>query len=50
MIKKSYYVIGLVAFGENLTQISNREIKMPYTERRMDNLDYQLDNEGNYIY
>lgn len=45
--KKSYDVIGLVAFGENLTQISEREIKMPYTERRMDNLDYQLDNEGN---
>lgn len=45
--KKSYDVVGLVAFGENLTQISEREIKMPYTERRMDNLDYQLDNEGN---
>lgn len=45
--KKSYDVIGLVAFGENLAQISEREIKMPYTERRMDNLDYQLDNEGN---
>ena len=45
--KKSYDVIGLVAFGDNLTQISEREIKMPYTERRMDNLDYQLDNEGN---
>ena len=45
--KKSYDVIGLVAFSENLTQISEREIKMPYTERRMDNLDYQLDNEGN---
>ena len=35
--KKSYDVIGLVAFGENLAQISEREIKMPYTERRMDN-------------
>lgn len=45
--KKSYDVIGLVAFGDNLTQISEREIKMPYTERRMDNLDYQLDNDGN---
>lgn len=45
--KKSYDVIGLVAFGENLAQISEREIKMPYTERRMDNLDYQLDNDGN---
>jgi hypothetical protein len=45
--KKSYNVAGLVAFDENLNKISDREIKMPYTERRMDNLDYQLDNEGN---
>lgn len=45
--KKSYNVIGLVAFDENLNKVSEREIKMPYTERRMDNLDYQLDNEGN---
>ena len=45
--KKSYDVIGLAAFDSNLNEISNREIKMPYTERRMNNLDYQLDNEGN---
>lgn len=45
--KKSYNVIGLVAFDENLNKVSDREVKMPYTERRMDNLDYQLDNEGN---
>lgn len=45
--KKSYDVIGLAAFDSELNEISNREIKMPYTERRMNNLDYQLDNEGN---
>ena len=48
--KKSYDVIGLVAFGENMAQISDRELKMPYTERKMDNLDYQLDNEGNLYF
>lgn len=45
--KKSYDIIGLVAFDSNLNEISNNEIKMPYTERRMNNLDYQLDNDGN---
>ena len=45
--KKSYDIIGLVAFDDDMTQISEKELKMPYTERKMDNLDYQLDNEGN---
>ena len=45
--KKSFDKIGLVAFDGNMNQLSSREITMPYTERRMDNLDYQLDNQGN---
>lgn len=45
--KKSFDKIGLVAFDGNMNQLSSREITMPYTERRMNNLDYQLDNQGN---
>lgn len=43
---KSFDVSGLHAYDENLQKISSREIRMPYTERRMDNLDYKLDNKG----
>lgn len=43
----SYDIIGLMAFDENLIKTSGNELKMPYTERRMDNLDYHLDNNGN---
>lgn len=45
--KKSYDVVGLITYDASLNQVSEREIKMPYTERRMNNLDYQLDNDGN---
>lgn len=45
--KKSFDIIGLYAFDGNLNKISNKEITMPYTERRMDNLDYQIDNKAN---
>ena len=45
--KKSFDIIGLAAFDNMLNEISNREVTMPYTERRMNNLDYQLDNDGN---
>lgn len=44
---KSFDKLGLVAFDASLGQISNREVTMPYTERRMDNMDFQLDNKGN---
>lgn len=47
--KKSFDKIGLVAFDGNMNQLSSREITMPYTERRMDNLDFQLDNQGNFF-
>lgn len=45
--KKSFDIIGMCAFNGNLEKLSVREVKMPYTERRMNNLDYQLDNKGN---
>lgn len=45
--KKSFDIIGLYAYDGNLNKLSNKEITMPYTERRMDNLDYQIDNKGN---
>ncbi len=45
--KKSFDKIGLIGVDGDLKQTSKREITMPYTERRMDNLDYQLDNKGN---
>lgn len=45
--KKSYDIIGLGAFDANLKKLSLKEVTMPYTERRMNNLDYKLDNRGN---
>ncbi len=47
---KSWDIIGMVSYDENMVNTSNNEIKMPYTERRMDVLDYAIDKEGtNYI-
>ena len=43
---KSYDIIGLYAFDGSLNKISGKELKMPYTERRMNNIDYQVDNNG----
>ncbi|MFT3793735.1 hypothetical protein [Flavobacterium sp.] len=44
--KKSFDIIGLGAFNGNMEKVSLHEITMPYTERRMDNLDYKLNNKG----
>lgn len=44
---KSYDILGLNLYDGGLKKISTSEVTMPYTERRMDNLDYQLDNKGN---
>lgn len=47
---KSWDVIGMVAYDENMEQTSLNEVKMPYTERRMNVYDYAIDAEGtNYI-
>lgn len=43
---KSYDVIGVNVFNSDMTPIWNQEFKMPYTERRMDLLDFAVDNEG----
>lgn len=44
---KSTDIIGLYTYDGNLNKISGNEVTMPYTERRMDNMDYQLDDQGN---
>lgn len=44
---KSYDIIGMNAFEGDLKMTYSNEVKMPYTERRMDNLDYSIDKEGN---
>ncbi len=44
---ESFNIIGLFTYDENLNKISGNELIMPYTESRMDNLDYQLDNKAN---
>jgi hypothetical protein len=45
--KKSYDIIGVNAFDSNLNLVWNNELTMPYTERRMDLLDYSIDKESN---
>jgi hypothetical protein len=44
---KSFDILGLYTFDGGLNKTSGNEVTMPYTERRMNNLDYQLDNKGN---
>lgn len=44
--KISHDIIGMNSFDENMTMTSANEIEMPYTERRMDNLDYVIDGDG----
>jgi hypothetical protein len=45
--KKSWDVLGVHAFDAGLKEVWNNELKMPYTERRMDVLDYTIDKEAN---
>ena len=44
---KSWDVIGMASYDQDMKQTSLNELKMPYTERRMDALDYAIDWEGN---
>lgn len=39
-------IIVMYVFDKDLKKISGNEIKMPYTEQAMDNLDYHLNSEG----
>lgn len=40
-------VIGFNVFDKDLNKLWGTEIKMPYTEEIMDNVDYQVDSKGN---
>src|SRR5690606_16441195 len=40
-------VIGMSVFDQNLEQLWKKEVEMPYTEKKIDNLDYAIDSEGN---
>lgn len=44
---KSYDVIGAHIFTPDLTEKWGAKVKMPYTEKKMDNLGYSLDSKGN---
>lgn len=39
-------VIGLYVFDSNLKQIWGKDVEMPYTEARMDNIDYAIGSNG----
>lgn len=40
-------VIGFQVFDERMQKLWSREIRMPYTEEKMDNEDYSVDSHGN---
>lgn len=42
----NYDMIGLNVFDYNMNKIWGRVVRMPYTEARMNNLDYQIDKNG----
>lgn len=44
---KSNDVMGFFVYDNNMKQVWGRETRMPYTEERMDNGDFQVDSRGN---
>jgi hypothetical protein len=40
-------LIGFSLFDKNFKQLWNKEVKMPYTEKKMEILDYSIDSDGN---
>lgn len=44
---KNYDVIGMHVFDKDLKEKWAKKIQMPYTEKKMDNLDYSVDSKGN---
>lgn len=46
---KSYDKVAINVFNTDLTLDWKTMVKMPYTERRMDNVDDAIDNFGNYF-
>lgn len=39
-------VIGLYVFNTDLKQVWGKDVEMPYTEARMNNIDYTVDSDG----
>ncbi len=44
---KNNDVIGVYVYNSDMTKIFGKEVAMPYTEKKMDNLDYSIDVDGN---
>lgn len=44
--KLSHDIIGMFIFDKELNPIAGNDIKMPYTEKKMDNVDYCVDAAG----
>jgi hypothetical protein len=40
-------VIGLYVFSTDLKEVWGKDVEMPYTEARMNNIDYTVDSDGN---
>lgn len=40
-------IIGMSVFDKDLNLLWKKEVEMPYTEKKMNNLDYSIDSEGN---
>ena len=43
----SHDIIGMYVFDQSLKKLWGRDEEMPYTEKMMDNIDYQVDAKGN---
>jgi len=43
---KSNDEIGFKVYDQDLKLLSGNEVKMPYTEKKMNNLDYSIDSQG----
>lgn len=44
---RNFDIIGMGVFGKDMKTSWVREVKMPYTEKKMNNLDYVVDRNGN---
>ncbi len=44
---KSHDIIGTYAFDSDMNKLWHKELRMPYTERKMDNIDYAIDGNAN---
>ncbi len=44
---KNFDRIGLHVFDQNMSEKWGKHVEMPFTEKKMDNLDYTVDSKGN---